>query len=190
MSAANNKIEELDIYVWEGKADIVERVMRCMVSFDVEVIRADDMTTPPERGTSRATLAIISVSAIGGGSRALHDWQATSGMPVIWVGAVPRERDAATFAAGYSHVLPLDFTCAELRGMVTKLVVQLRAHTAETVEPTAIVAHSECMQALLYEVDTFADCGTSVLIRGETGVGKERIAELLHEKHSRYCHGP
>ncbi|MFL9902231.1 DUF3613 domain-containing protein [Paraburkholderia fungorum] len=31
------------------------------------------------------------------------------------------------------------------------------------------------------EVDTFADCDTSVLVHGETGVGKERIAQLLQE---------
>ncbi|RAF44862.1 sigma 54-interacting transcriptional regulator, partial [Burkholderia multivorans] len=30
---------------------------------------------------------------------------------------------------------------------------------------------------------------TNVLLHGETGVGKERIAQLLHEKHSRYRHG-
>jgi transcriptional regulator with GAF, ATPase, and Fis domain len=35
------------------------------------------------------------------------------------------------------------------------------------------------MQALLHEVDTFADCDTNVLLHGETGVGKERIAQLL-----------
>lgn len=187
---AANTIEELDIYVWEGKADIVERVIRCMASFDVEVVRADGMAMAPARGEARASLAIVSVSVIDGGSRVLHDWQATSGMPVIWVGAVPRERDPAMFAHEYAHVLPLDFTCAELRSMVTKLVVQLRAHTAQAPEPTALVAHSECMQALLHEVDTFADCDTSVLIRGETGVGKERIAQLLHEKHARYATGP
>ncbi|PMS38093.1 Fis family sigma54 specific transcriptional regulator [Trinickia symbiotica] len=190
MRAANNTIEELDIYVWEGKADIVERVIRCMASFDVEVIRADGATAPERSSPSRAALAIISVSVIDGGSRALHDWQATSGMPVIWVGAVPRERDPAIYPPEYSHVLPLDFTCAELRGMVTKLAAQLRAHTAGTAASTEIVAHSEPMQMLLHEVDTFADCDTSVLIRGETGVGKERIAQLLHEKHSRYRHGP
>ena len=182
--------EDLDIYVWEGKADIVERVVRCMSSFDVEVIRADDMTNTPERSASRAALAVISVSVIDGGSGRLRDWQAHTGMPVIWVGALPRERDPSTYPPQYSHVLPLDFTCAELRGMVTKLLAQLRAHTAEALEPTALVAHAECMQALLREVDTFADCDTSVLIRGETGVGEERIAQLLHEKHARYCDGP
>jgi DNA-binding NtrC family response regulator len=190
MRAANHHIEELDIHVWEGKTDIVDRIVRCMASFDVEVIRADGMMRHPERGASRAAVAVISVSVIDGGSRALADWQATSGMPVIWVGAVPRERDAAAFPPEFSHVLPLDFTCAELRGMVTKLVMQLRAHTAEAAEPTMLVAHSDAMQALLREVETFADCDTSVLIHGETGVGKERIAQLFHEKHSRYAEGP
>ncbi|MGN6317921.1 sigma 54-interacting transcriptional regulator [Trinickia sp.] len=183
-------IEELDIYVWEGKADIVERVVRCMSSFDVDVIRADDMTNAPERSASRASIAVISVSIIDGGGAKLRDWQAHTGMPVIWVGALPRERDPAMYPAEYSHVLPLDFTGAELRGMVTKLLTQLRAHSAQALEPTALVAHSDSMQALLHEVDTFADCDTSVLIRGETGVGKERIAHLLHEKHGRYGAGP
>ncbi|HEV3104699.1 MAG TPA: sigma-54 dependent transcriptional regulator, partial [Trinickia sp.] len=185
-----NKIEDLDIYVLEGKADIVERVARCMASFDVDVIRADDLTVSPERGGSRASLAVISVSVIDSGALLLRDWQARTGIPVIWVGAVPRERDAATYPPEYSHVLPLDFTCAELRGMVSKLAVQLRAHVAQAAAPSVLVAHSEPMQALLREVETFADCDTSVLIRGETGVGKERIAQLLHERHSRYQGGP
>jgi len=184
------KIEELDLYVWEGKADIVDRVARCMASFDVEVIRADDVAISPERTSVRPSLAIISVSVIDTAAFVVRDLQATHAMPVIWVGAAPRDQDPAMYPAEYSHVLPLDFTCAELRGMVTKLMVQLRAHSAKTLESGALVANSECMQALLHEVDTFADCDTSVLVGGETGVGKERIAQLLHEKHSRYGMGP
>jgi hypothetical protein len=30
--------------VWEGKADIVEQVVRCMSSIEVDVIRADGMS--------------------------------------------------------------------------------------------------------------------------------------------------
>src|ERR1700744_6224340 len=74
--------------------------------------------------------------------------------------------------------------------MVTNLGLQLRAHTAQTLESSALVANSECMQALLHEVDTFADCDPGVPVHGETGVGKERIAQLLHEKHTRYREGP
>ena len=187
---ATTKIEELDLYVWEGKADIVDRVARCMASFEVEVIRADDTAISAERTSVRPSLAIISVSVIDSAGFAVRDLQATHGMPVVWVGAAPRDQDPAMYPAEYSHVLPLDFTCAELRSMVTKLVVQLRAHAAQTLESSALVANSECMQALLHEVDTFADCDTSVLVHGETGVGKERIAQLLHEKHSRYGRGP
>jgi DNA-binding NtrC family response regulator len=46
------------------------------------------------------------------------------------------------------------------------------------------------MRTLLKETVAFADCDSNVLITGETGVGKERIARLLHENHSSYGKGP
>ncbi|MBN3855132.1 MULTISPECIES: sigma 54-interacting transcriptional regulator [unclassified Paraburkholderia] len=183
-------IEELDLYVWEGKADIVERVARCMASLDVEVIRADDTAISPQRIAARASIAVVSVSVIDTGALVLRDWQATHGMPVIWVGAAPRDNDPGSYPAEYSHILPLDFTCAELRGLVSKLVVQLRAHSAQTAGADVLVAESDTMRSLLREVDTFADCETTVLVHGETGTGKERIAELLHRKNNRYGTGP
>ncbi len=84
----NPKIEELDIYVWEGKADIVDRVARCMASFDVEVIRADDIAISPERTALRPSLAIISVSVIDSGALLMRDWQAAHGIPSC--GSAPR----------------------------------------------------------------------------------------------------
>jgi DNA-binding NtrC family response regulator len=164
--------------------------VRCMASLDVEVIRADDTAVSAQRIATRASIAVVSVSAIDSGALVLRDWQATHGMPVIWVGAAPRDHDPTMYPAEYSHILPLDFTCAELRGLVSKLVVQLRAHSAQTAAADVLVAESEPMRALLREVETFADCDTSVLVHGETGTGKERIAELLHCKHSRYGMGP
>ncbi|WP_321919845.1 sigma-54 dependent transcriptional regulator [Paraburkholderia tropica] len=183
-------IEELDLYVWEGKADIVERVARCMASLDVEVIRADDTAISAQRIAARPSIAVVSVSVIDTGALMLRDWQATHGLPVIWVGAAPRDNDPTMYPNEYSHVLPLDFTCAELRGLISKLMIQMRAHSAQTAGADVLVAESETMRALLKEVETFADCDTSVLVHGETGVGKERIAELLHRKHSRYGTGP
>ncbi len=57
-------IEELDLYVWEGKADIVDRVARCMASFDVEVIRADNAEVSAERAALRPSLAITTRRSI------------------------------------------------------------------------------------------------------------------------------
>jgi DNA-binding NtrC family response regulator len=186
----NFKIDGLDIHVWEGKADIVERVVRAMSGHEVDVLRADGTSINAPRDTERPALAIISVSVIDTGAFALRDWEARHSMPVIWVGAAPRERDPSMFPTDYSHILPLDFTGAELRAMTAKLAQQLRAHGEEAQASHALIAHAECMQTLLHEVDTFADCDTSVLLHGETGVGKERIAQLLHEKHTRYGAGP
>jgi DNA-binding NtrC family response regulator len=183
-------IDELDLYVWEGKADIVERVARCMASLDVDVIRADDTAISPQRLAARASIAVVSVSVIDTGALVLRDWQATHGMPVIWVGAAPRDNDPAMYPSEYSHILPLDFTCAELRGLVSKLMIQLRAHSAQTAGADVLVAESESMRALMKEIDTFADCETSVLVHGETGTGKERVAELLHRKNTRCNQGP
>jgi transcriptional regulator with GAF, ATPase, and Fis domain len=87
------------------------------------------------------------------------------------------------------NVLQLDFTPTALRDKVTKVVSPLRGQEADTREVHSLILHSECMRTLLREVEMFADCDMSVLIRGETGVGKERIAQLLHQKHSRYRRG-
>ena len=48
------KIDDLEIYVWEGKADIVEQVVHCMSSFEVDVIRADGMSIAAGHDAQRA----------------------------------------------------------------------------------------------------------------------------------------
>ncbi len=89
----------------------------------------------------RPSVAIISVTVIDGGGLP----QATEllqGMPVIWVAAASRERDSRTYPPEYLHVLPYDFTRAELRTMVAKLVRQLRARDAAPQPLDELVAHS------------------------------------------------
>src|SRR3546814_17111845 len=45
------------------------------------------------------------------------------------------------------------------------------------------------MRDVLSEAETYADCDSNVLVHGETGVGKERIAHLLPER-SAQADGP
>lgn len=179
----------LDLFVWEGRADIFERVARCMASFDVEVSRADGVSMPADpAGLLRRRVAVISVSVIDGGGL-LQATEQLQGMPVIWVAAASRDRDSRTYPPEYLHVLPYDFTCAELRTMVAKLVRQLRARDIAPQGREVLVAHSDAMKALLAEVDAFANCDYNVLVCGETGVGKERIAQQLHSGHGLYGQG-
>lgn len=53
----------------------------------------------------------------------------------------------------------------------------------------ALIAVSEAMRDLLDETRAYADARASVLITGETGVGKECVARLLHES-APWARGP
>lgn len=181
--------EDIDIYVWEGKSDIFDRVARCLVSAEVDVIRADGMELS-ELSPSSASIAIISVTVMDSFGFNTQEWQKTHGMPVIWVAEAPRAYDSRIYPPEYSHILMLDFTCAELRRQVFALAGELRRHGGIEQERDPLIAESDVMRTLLKETKAFADCDSNVLIAGETGVGKERIARLLHEHHSRYGKGP
>ncbi|MQR01395.1 sigma 54-interacting transcriptional regulator [Glaciimonas soli] len=182
--------ESLDIYVWEGNSDIAERISQCLASFDIEVIRADGMPVTRDQVSLRSSLAVISVTVIEHVEFSIDAWQKAHGMPVIWVAEVGRTANPRVYPIEYSHILMLDFTGAELRKLVFRLAAELHASASADREPPPLIAHSEPMQMLVAEAEAFADCESSVLITGETGVGKERIAQLLHQRHGRYRHGP
>ncbi|MBP7566117.1 MAG: sigma-54-dependent Fis family transcriptional regulator [Burkholderiaceae bacterium] len=132
----------------------------------------------------RCSPRAIEAGAIAASTETLH------GVPVIWVSNDVRGRAAQAVPASYRHVLPFDFTGAELRTLVVKLARQLAAHGSTPERAEALVAHAECMRELIDETRTFANCDHNVLVRGETGAGKERVARLLHQGHQRFGQGP
>ena len=170
--------ENIDIYVWEGKSDIYDRIVRCLVSSEVDVIRADGMDVLPEQPGLSPSIAIISVTMIDGGRFNADDWQKAQGMPIIWVAEAPRAYDSRVYPPEYSHILMLDFTCAELRRLVFGLAGELQGGAKTSQERDPLIAESEVMKTLLKETVAFADCDSNVLIGGETGVGKE--LSLIH----------
>jgi len=191
MTSRPPSTDDFDLYVWEGASDIAAQAERCLLGMDVTVVRADaGMAFPPPRDKSRVAVALVSVTVMGDRRFSGHDWLAAEGIPVLWVAGEDRGRDPRYYPPAYSHTLPRSFSCAELRKMVFKLAgVALKASTPVPPPPQPLVAVSEPMRALLGEAEMFADCRTNVLIHGETGVGKERIARLLHERAS-WAAGP
>src|SRR3546814_3799058 len=104
-----------------------------------------------------------------------------------------RISDWSSDVCSSDYTLPLSFTGAELRNLVFELAgvasqVEAERHAAAE-QPQPLVAVSKVMRDVLSEAETYADCDSNVLVHGETGVGKERIAHLLHER-SAQADGP
>lgn len=59
----------------------------------------------------------------------------------------------------------------------------------KNVESLTLIAKNEEMRKMIARVDKIVDSDSSVLLIGETGVGKELIAEYIHRSCSR-AHGP
>lgn len=183
--------DALDVYVWEGTSDIAFRAERFLSGYDATVMNMDAAAALPlARDASRPAVALVSVSVMGDTRFAGFDWLATQGIPVIWVASEDRNADPRYYPPAYSYTLPLSFTGAELRRLLFRLAGVARTASApEHRPPPSLVTVSPVMRELLAEARMFADCRANVLIHGETGVGKERIARLLHDESS-WARGP
>ncbi len=189
MKAERWAYESLEIYVWEGQYEIADRVARFLTPLGAEVIRAGALDALPNETRVKPCIAVISASAIGSAKFTL-DWEAAHGMPVIWVGAPDRETDPGRFPPEYAYILPHDFNGSDLRNQIAKLMPQLLAAGESRPDVADLVAGSPAMQELLEQVETFAGFDSNVMLYGETGAGKERIARLFHERNGQYGKGP
>ncbi|KCV29762.1 integrase core domain protein [Bordetella pertussis H934] len=178
--------DAVDVYVWEGTSDIAFRAERALAGYEATVIHVDNsVALPPSRDAARPAVGLVSVSVMGDARFAGFDWLATQGIPVIWVAGEERNHDPRYYAPAYSYTLPLAFTGAELRRLLFRLAGVARAAAVDEPRPApAMIAVSPAMRGLLAEAEMFADARANVLVHGETGVGKERIARLLHDQSS------
>ena len=112
-----------------------------------------------------------------------------SGVPtaIITVGSdlteqreAERERDAAgtELAATLKSV-------EELKSRLEDEVVYLRAESSRVGGFSEIVGESDALKYVLHRVEQVAPLETTVLIEGETGVGKELIARAVHARSRR-----
>lgn len=183
MTLTHDNAAAIDLYVWEGSSDIAARVGQALAGFDVHVIH---VTGPdvvlPDRDPARIMLALVSVTVVGDSRYTGQEWLSAQAIPVIWVAAESRGYDPRFYPPAFSHTLPATFTGAELRNLVGRVLRLVTAPTPSAPASRApLVAVSEIMRALLAEVDLFADSRSNVIVFGETGVGKERIAQRLHD---------
>jgi len=121
-------------------------------------------------------------------------------LEVIIVTAYGSVRKAmeATKGAGAFHVLEKPFDPDEILALLRsaldhcRLVAEntaLRRRLGDRLAETEILGRAPAMERTLEMLATVADTDASVLILGETGTGKELVANALHER-SRRRHGP
>ncbi len=84
----------------------------------------------------------------------------------------------------------LDAALAEVAAELKRVERRLRTRRKELgatgeVDPSGLVAHSAGMQRVIALAHRVAKVDSTILITGESGVGKERIARLIHDESTR-----
>jgi DNA-binding NtrC family response regulator len=118
---------------------------------------------------------------------------ANDALPIIFVtGYADVPMSVTALKAGAVDFLTKPFDAGALIGAVQRALAQApeRKAQSERRAPVAnivdgIVGNSPALRTLLRQVKTVAATDTTVLIQGETGTGKERIARVLHDSSPR-----
>lgn len=173
------------IYVTDSNNEFFQRIVDALQDVGTTVER----TGSPAHllGTfGKHAIAVVSVNASPIECALYH----RECVPTIWVGNKPLAAMALD-PPGDKHLLASDFTDAELVDMLDTLRPLVRVTDAERLlDGHKLVAESGPMLDLIEEVGAFAGSDQNVLIEGETGVGKELVAQILHGGHSRFSKGP
>jgi len=110
--------------------------------------------------------------------------------PVVLVGREELLPDLAQLiSAGANDYLTHPYTSAELCGRVCVALAGAHVEDALTRSSPGLLGTSSAFQTVLDQIDLVAPKDATVLITGETGVGKERVAQALHAA-SRRSKGP
>ena len=117
--------------------------------------------------------------------RRVRDEPRMAGLPVLLVTAFTDIRDAvAAMRDGAVNYLPKPIDLDELLNSVRQALgiskpAALR-YNEEKQLPDYVIARSPLMQAVFRDASLIAPSETRVLITGESGVGKEVVADVLH----------
>lgn len=108
------------------------------------------------------------------------------------------ETSVEAMKRGANDYLMKPFDPEQLTLLVEKLIQQkkiidenilLREHVAARTRYEDLVGGAKCMQQLFGLIEEVSKVDSPILLRGETGTGKELVAKAIHAKSDR-CYGP
>jgi nitrogen regulation protein NR(I) len=174
----------------------LQKVMRAN-GYDVETLgRGDDGLKRASTGDFDAVITDLKLPGVDGLELVRELKKARPKLPIILITAHGTTETAieATKWGAFDY-LPKPFDVEELLDLTGKAIEssRLMSEPVEMGEPgtarTAIIGRSRAMQAIYKEIGRIAATPVTVLIRGETGTGKELIARAIYQ-HSDRASGP
>ena len=118
------------------------------------------------------------------------------GVPVVVMGDAGLESAIAAMRAGAADYIEVTAPAAEIAAAARRLVSEraivssLAGGSGESARDLDLVGSSPKLRELRDRVAQLAPSDVTVLISGETGTGKELVANLLHGKRGADKHGP
>jgi DNA-binding NtrC family response regulator len=143
-----------------------------------------------ETGSFHVVITDLSMDGVGGMDVLTHTRRVDPDVAVIMITAYGSEKIAVqAMKAGAVDYIPKPFDNDEIRlvvGRVMETVVLRRDHRRLLEQVSGaygfehIVGQSPPMRRLFETIDKIADTDVTVLIRGQSGTGKELVANALH----------
>ena len=114
-------------------------------------------------------------------------------VPVIIMTAFPDlDRVVSSFQGGAYEYLSKPFDIDELLGLVKRAIqrhpAELEAATAQDITTDEIIGSAAAMQEVFRAIGRLSGSNLTVLVTGESGVGKELVAQALHRHSPRSQH--
>ena len=161
-------------YVQVGSAELRLVVRRALTALSIAVVEGEP------RDRVRPAVAVIELAATRRVAGELPDWLRDLNVPRLAV-SIRSSEDLAIDALrhGFAEYLRAPVGEAEIAMAMQRLLPP----PAAALEPstTGIVGRSPAMGMLREQIARVAPARTNVLITGETGTGKELVAQAIHE---------
>lgn len=173
-------------------AQSLERVLRAQGFAVTLADRGDEGLARAQAETFDAVVTDLRMPGLGGLDlvRLLHE--AKPRLPIVLMTAFGTTETAieATKFGAFEYLLK-PFEMPELIEVVSRAVASSKLMTEvvemghESTDGQAIVGRSRAMQVVYKEIGRVANTSATVLIRGETGTGKELVARALYQHSGR-----
>lgn len=168
-----------------GQRSLLDSFLRTQRFETVAVASGDQALAALRSGNFQMMISDVRMPGMSGLETLRRARQQQAVLPVLLVTAYADIREAVdAMRDGAVNYLPKPIDLDELLAIVQQVTGLANPHrvkfSANRQLPPEVIAHSPLMQALFQDASLVAPSESRVLITGESGVGKEVLADVIH----------